>query len=695
MTHEINGVPILLKPDFAAIPKSLKALEHWVLWKAMPDGKGGIKKVPFTVTGTLASSTDPATWSSFNEVAAAYAKAGYAGVGFVVTREIGVVGVDLDKLDTHTHQPEVAQIKAALLRSGTYVERSPSGAGLRAFLLGVLPFNGKNNRTLGIELYCEGRYLTVTGHQLQEAGDDLAASQTTIGEIVELAFPPAAPTTLQPSAQSAAAIGTCLPDIELLQRARASKNGASFTLLWKGRWADYYKQRGEVCESQSEADLALCLMLAFWTSKDAKRIDQLFRQSGLMRPKWDEQRGAKTYGEITVAKAIDLTTDVYSAPPTGTSELEMVALDKVTPQPLEWLWHGFYPLGKVSLLSGNPGLGKSQITLEIAARVSTGKAWPTGEAGKRGRVILVSAEDDAADTIVPRLNAVGADLSRIVQIKAVKETDTDGKPRLRTLSLERDLDRIGVALRETRDVRLIVIDPISAYLGKTDSHNNAETRSLLEPLSRMAQEHRVAVLLVSHLNKGSGEAIYRTSGSIAFVAASRAAFIVVKDDSNPAHRLMLPVKANLGPDALGLGYEVREAANKAPYVVWDQQAVSGSEIESLLQQSQPGDGDKLREAIDWLKDKLSTGPMHSAQIVSIAKKDGIAERTLERAKQKLGVKASATAGRWEWHLPPPQLQLPPRPPQAVPSPTSAPPWVAVPPLPKPPDYIKACPYRNL
>jgi transposase-like protein len=153
------------------------------------------------------------------------------------------------------------------------------------------------------------------------------------------------------------------------------------------------------------------------------------------------------------------------------------------------------------------------------------------------------------------------------------------------------------------------------------------------------------------------------------------------------------------PDALGIGYEVKEAANNAPYIDWDQHPVLGSEIESLLQYSQPGDGDKLREAMDWLKDKLSTGPMPSAQIVRIAKKDGVAERTLERAKQKLGVKASSRAGHWEWHLPPPQS--PALPPQAVPSPTGTQ-RIAVPPPPKSPwnlgplpDHIKASPHRNL
>jgi hypothetical protein len=333
----------------------------------------------------------------------------------------------------------------------------------------------------------------------------------------------------------------------------------------------------------------------------------------------------------------------------------------------------------------------------MAARVSTGAAWPTGEAGKLGRVILVCGEDDASDTIVPRLQAVGADLRQIKLITAVNESGANGSLKRRSLSLERDLERLGAALIGYDDVALVVIDPISAYLGKVDSHNNAEIRALMDPLSRLAQAHRVAVMLVSHLNKGSGEAMYRTSGSVAFVAAARSVFAVVKDDSNPAHRFMLPIKTNLAPDSRGIGYEVREASNQAPHIVWDQQTVAGNEIESLMQHTLPGEGERLREAIDWLRNKLSAGPVPATQIVRDARKDGIAERTLERAKQKLGAKAAPIGGRWEWRLPlqssPAQVPIrPAQPPQHLvpPSPLALP-WELGP----PPAWVTTFPLTNL
>ena len=183
------------------------------------------------------------------------------------------------------------------------------------------------------------------------------------------------------------------------------------------------------------------------------------------------------------------------------SLLEIIPLNQVIPVPLEWLWPGFLPHGKISIIAGNPGLGKSQVTLDIAARISTGSVWPTGEANIQGKVLLVCCEDDPADTIVPRLVAAGANLSNIALIRSVRVQDS-GKQKQRALSLQDDLEKIRAHLKNCPETRLIIIDPVSAYMGKTDSHKNAEVRAVLDPLASLAQEHRVSILLVTHLNKG-------------------------------------------------------------------------------------------------------------------------------------------------------------------------------------------------
>jgi len=200
---------------------------------------------------------------------------------------------------------------------------------------------------------------------------------------------------------------------------------------------------------------------------------------------------------------------------------EVIRLADVSPEQVEWLWPGRIAVGKLTVLAGNPGLGKSLATLDIAARVSVGKCWPDNrwEQQPIGGVVLLSAEDDLGDTIRPRLDAHGADVTRIVALKSIKGADGAGDYN-RLFDLSRDLEHLRAAIGTVENCRLIVVDPISAYLGKTDSHKNSDVRGVLSPLADLAAETRVAILAVSHLRKGEGAAIYRTMGSLAFVAAA-------------------------------------------------------------------------------------------------------------------------------------------------------------------------------
>jgi RecA-family ATPase len=199
-----------------------------------------------------------------------------------------------------------------------------------------------------------------------------------------------------------------------------------------------------------------------------------------------------------------------------------IRLSDVTPEQVEWLWRERFAIGKLSLLVGDPGQGKSFLTLDIAARVSRGAAWPDNpwEPQQPGDVILLGAEDDLGDTTRPRLDALAADVSRIIAIKGAK---LEGDDHDRMINLATDLASIRKVVQSANQPRAIIIDPVSAYLGSTDSHKNAEVRSVLAPLSDLAAELRVAVIAVSHLRKGEGAALYRTMGSLAFIAAARSA----------------------------------------------------------------------------------------------------------------------------------------------------------------------------
>ena len=217
---------------------------------------------------------------------------------------------------------------------------------------------------------------------------------------------------------------------------------------------------------------------------------------------------------------------------------------------------GTYSSGKLTLLIGDPGLGKSLLTTDVASRVTRGRPFPDGAPCESGSVIFLSAEDDAADTIRPRLDAAGADVSRVHILEAVRVALTDGSLTEKPFNLETDSAILEGVLREHPDVRLIVIDPISAYLGGVDSHSNAEVRGILAPLVAFAGRFGVAVLCITHLRKSAGAAIYRAISSIAFAAAARAVWAVASDPEDGDRRLLLAVKQNLSGNEGGLGFRI-------------------------------------------------------------------------------------------------------------------------------------------
>jgi putative DNA primase/helicase len=215
------------------------------------------------------------------------------------------------------------------------------------------------------------------------------------------------------------------------------------------------------------------------------------------------------------------------------------------------------------LVAGEGGLGKSMLLAWIAAAVSRGKEWPCGEGqSRRGSVVILSAEDDAADTIVPRLMAADADRTKVHILEAVRRDDDEGN---RSFNLQVDLHHLEKTIAGLGDVVLVIIDPITSYLGKVDSHKNAELRSVLEPLGKMAARQHVSVIANTHLSKAAGgSANSRVIGSVAFVNHARAAFIVTADPDDTDRRLFIPSKANLGKPRNGLAYRIADVALPGP-----------------------------------------------------------------------------------------------------------------------------------
>lgn len=331
----------------------------------------------------------------------------------------------------------------------------------------------------------------------------------------------------------------------------------------------------------------------------------------------------------------------------------------IKPAPINWLWREHFARGKYSMIVGDPGLGKSQLTAYIASIVTQAGIWPDKTACEQsGEVIILSAEDDPACTIVPRLIAAGANLNKVNIIEAVKAgCDYRGNPVLKQFDFITDIEELDKMLANNTNVTTVIIDPLSAYLGNTNSHNNSDVRTVLTPIAKLAEKYNIAMICVSHLNKaGNGNAMSRVSGSIAFIAASRAAFIVVKDKEDAEKRLFIQIKNNLGNCKEGLMFHIEPASLEnninTSRVKWLDETTTISADEALNTfPTVDDDKNSLAEAKDFLFDLLSQNSLTQQQIKKEAKDFGCAWRTVERAKKSLGIKSRKNGDKWEWYFP--------------------------------------------
>lgn len=371
----------------------------------------------------------------------------------------------------------------------------------------------------------------------------------------------------------------------------------------------------------------------------------------------------------------------------------VVDLASIQAEELKWLWPARIPLGKITLFSGDPGLGKSYVALDIAARVTNGAEWPGEEEGVMGReeegekevdqnakhsslstetcssiensenalpvkapalsdesnvagVLILSAEDDTADTIRPRLERLGANLDNIKILCGVKN---DGE--YESFSIPRDIGHLEKAVRNMKNCRLVIIDPLSSYLDNMGGNSLSSVRKALDPLRDLAERCGVAVILINHLNKKSGAAIHRSAGSISIVGIARTVWGFTYCKHDQTRRLMVPLKNNLSNDSEGLVYSITSENG----LVWDDEPIEIRADEAF------GNQEKLRgrnpnalpRAMNWLRYKLSSGePVPQTTIEADAKEAEISGRTLFRAKKKLGVEVRLdhNAGKWFWKL---------------------------------------------
>ncbi|HEV2237841.1 MAG TPA: AAA family ATPase [Ktedonobacterales bacterium] len=328
----------------------------------------------------------------------------------------------------------------------------------------------------------------------------------------------------------------------------------------------------------------------------------------------------------------------------------IIHLDEVPEEELTWLWEGRLPLGKTVVLDGDPGLGKSLLSLDLVARVVRGLPMPDGSPGRQGGAVILTTEDGLADTVRPRLRGAGvtraSDLHRVTTLDAIIQVDpTTGTPYERALSLTQDLKWIAEAAREV-DARLIVIDPLIGFLPATvNTWRDQDVRAALAPLGKLAGDLGAAVLVLRHLNKSSGgNPLYRGGGSIGIGGAARAVWLVGPDPDDPDRgRVLAMNKNNLGPsDAPSLRFRVDVDEDRLPHVTWlGESPYNAKQVLAAAAAAAPAGphaprhrpAGRLGEAVAWLAAALAGGPRLRAELVAEAAQAGFPERMVELARQ--------------------------------------------------------------
>lgn len=351
----------------------------------------------------------------------------------------------------------------------------------------------------------------------------------------------------------------------------------------------------------------------------------------------------------------DIEPNPFADEPAVIHAANIVTLDAVQPETVSWLWPGRIPLGKLTVFDGDPGLGKSLASLDIAARVSAGKPMPDGTRGAlsdSATVVLVSVEDGLADTIRPRADLAGADPRRIVAITSIPGADGNDRP----VVVPDDWPRIEAVVTE-HDARLVVLDPLMALLGAdVNSYRDQDARRALLPGVQMAERTGAALVVIRHLNKGAGSsAIYRGGGSIGIAGAARSVLLVAKDpdDDTEERRIVASVKSNLSAPAPALAYRIESGANGHPYLVWEGATEhTANQLLAMLSDDRGERRDALEEAADYLRDALAGGPRPTRDVLRDARAHGISEAAIRRARKTLGITAqkSGFGGDGPWCL---------------------------------------------
>lgn len=480
-------------------PAELKERDQWVAWRYVErDGKRTKPPVNVHNPARLASSTDPSTWASFADAVAVLNSGRVEGIGYVLQPGEGLVGFDLD----NCRDPQTAALapwaQAIVDRLSSYAEVTPSRRGVRVWVRAEIPQHITRRRRGDIEVYTKDRYFTVTGGPIQGAPLTIEQRQHEVEELLaELGFAPSSANGTHPNGNEAHPASTVDEDEALLERACGARNGASFQRLWEG---DTTGHGGD----DSAADIDLCGRLAFWAGPDQARIDRLFRQSGLMREKWDSARGDTTYGAKTIALALDDKKDFYK-PPCRDSLPVVTAPKEESPETADTGAEHSWKTINLNDVGDGPTERPSILDLLYAARRHSGQGDSETckslfgqicclEVARQGRTSMFIETDGAGRYETRnRFIALGATPEELARILYIEPDEPFGSPTIQTYL---------AGLVDEHDPGLVVVDAMDSFLtlhGLDPNSNKDVDRAwrALDPL----RKNTAPIFAVDHVVK--------------------------------------------------------------------------------------------------------------------------------------------------------------------------------------------------
>jgi hypothetical protein len=622
-------------------PNSLRDLPRWVAWceetRERKDGSSIKTKIPYDPNSRFrAQSDDPTTWGTRTQAQRRWAQLKNSGrrrggVGLVLGN-LGdgthLLGLDLDSCLKPTDDEQLdfkTYANSILDRFKTYSEVSPSGKGAKSFFL----VKSEDMPAVRKLLDDKTRKAFTAGQHREIALDRARYYAVTNNAIAGL--------------DRFRVVG--VEDIRWLIK----DAGPAFCAKYGGGDGSTKKPRDESGSGYGYRFMGDC---------KARGLGLEAAWSAILEDQTEAGEWARRTETRELQRAYDNSKPIRLKNQTPTESRLLVSrpVDQFKRRAIEWLWHPFIPRGMLTQIFGDGEVGKSTMALDLVARITRGARWPrfdiqakTGRAPK-GSVIILCKEDDIARIIRPRLEAAGADLSKVhILGYEVPDDAEEFDPLDRLDTTAKDLERL---IREIGDVVAILIDPITDYVGDIDMYKDNQVRALLNPIARMCARNNVAVLFILHLNKKTDQAArHRGMGSMAFRNVSKSTLLVAHAPDRHGMRLMAQEKKNLTPEKWTVAFNLRPVAgNPYPKVIWESDVQDG-DVDDLL--NKPNKQQRARRLLgEWLKD----GSRSANAIRDLAQSSEISEATLKLAKEKVGVVSRKGKKGWIWALPDRELE---------------------------------------